>query len=672
MQVTLGVPNYIEGLQIHPPAAAASFLRQWQGHVTSLRFEPVTLADGNRCLGVDYVLVLPDGSRALIVLGALYSEPESLCLPSLMVTCPETRQRDLADLTAKEFLAAGRSMPAVRWLPDHHRVGIDPSVLEGRAIPALCPYVTAVNHIKRYRFAASHLLPGTTIDCACGVGYGSEILIATPTLASYAGVDVDPEAVALARKIAVEPRAQFFAGSIDSADIPPATNVVSLKTLEHVEDPHRFLELLIQKMQPDGRAILSIPAEYWAGSHLNRHHVTNWNFARLHRLLSAYFEHFEIFKQQLSLIGSDTFNHSDIFARPSNPAVDETFVAIASRPRTASRRSRIVIRRDHALGDTILATPLVESIRSRHPDRQVVAVTRHTEVFMNNPNADIVATPAFEPDPMDEVIDLNGMYEANREQHILEAYASAAPQSVSNWMPRLFPSQMHFQCAARRMLDRWEALPIERVLAIHAAATSPDRIWPRDYWQEFLSSALRDNRTGLLVVGAAKDFDLAALDLTSEPSAVSFVSSSDLLTTAAALALSDILVCPDSGLSHVASAVGTRTLVLYGMADPSTRASLTGSSTTIWSEVECRNCLRTLPASDPPLCKLEKSICMESIKPAVVYSSYRSLMESVPVDTWRRRVRAVGISAPVASSRPPSGDSPPQSKKVGILSRWRR
>ncbi len=268
---------------------------------------------------------------------------------------------------------------------------ISANLSAGRAVPAICSYLTAVNHIKRYLFARDHLLPGSVIDCASGAGYGASLLSQSPKLVTYIGIDIDGEAVKFAQALNEQPNVEFRAKPLEQVS-EKALNVVSLETVEHVADPHVFMEMLIDRLAVGGQLILSMPSENWAGSHLNPHHVTNWNMARFEHLLDSYFEHYDIRQQQLSFIREDTFGHSDIFQRPADPNIDETFVAIASKPRERRHRDRVVIRRSRALGDTILATPIAKAVKTMHPDRDVVFVTRHTEVLMNNPYVDIAST----------------------------------------------------------------------------------------------------------------------------------------------------------------------------------------------------------------------------------------------------------------------------------------
>lgn len=672
MDVIVGVPPYIDAIQIHSESTAAAFLSEWRGDIATMRFEVVRLADGSDAIAVDYLLSLPDMSRLLIVLGALMEPAVSLRVPSLMRTGPPDTLRTLAS-AAVGGMPLRPTAPDIRFLPHAQLLGLD-ALLPGRAIPGLCEYSAAITRIKRYRFAAANILPGPTVEYACGAGYGLDILATASAADTFTGVDTDLEVLRLAARFIRTSRVRLSTSLADDTVPDRALNVISLDALQNSPDPHDFIELLIARLARNGRIILSVPSERCAGSHLDPHHVTNWTFQRFSRLLSTYFSDYTIYPQQLSISGMDSFQHSDIYDRPINPDIDRGYIAIAQGTRRTRSLPRIVVQRDRAMGDVILTTPLVDTIRTSYPQHCLVAVTRHTDVFLNNPQVDIVATPALRLRADDVAIDLNGIYELHRALHILEAYSDAAAAVVTGVFPqpRLYLAPSKIRWVGECLAKTFGSTPVTRLVAIHAAATSPDRVWPISHWQDLISSILRDGATGIVLMGAMNDYDSRALDLETEPNVLSFVARADLQTTAAGISLCDALVCPDSGLSHVASAVGTKSLVLYGMANPATRASLTGLTDAIWSEVDCRDCLLSLPPEAPPLCRLPASICMEAIHPALVRQHLADTLAHIQAHSWRRRLRSLGIA--VEESSLPDGNSPISSyvSQATKVRWWRR
>src|SRR2546428_298282 len=50
-------------------------------------------------------------------------------------------------------------------------------------------------HLARYEFAKTNLVQGTLLDMACGVGYGTALLLERPGVSMALGVDISAVAV---------------------------------------------------------------------------------------------------------------------------------------------------------------------------------------------------------------------------------------------------------------------------------------------------------------------------------------------------------------------------------------------------------------------------------------------------------------------------------------------
>lgn len=628
--------------QIHDRGQAADFARNWkpESELAFLRFE-AGVAGGKALRFVDLLFYHPHADQVFVLLGSVLGGDGSLLFPDLVRGWDPAVLDRIAETIRSEVARVPPGHLEVR--PVHRSVvpfDVNSLTIE-RVLPGVRDYCTAVNHIKRYRFARGALRPGRVLDCACGTGYGASMLLHRRDVTGYVGVDLSDFAVGFSRKLVKDPRASFVQRLLAEVDGGPFENVVSLETIEHVPDPHAFLRDLAAKLSPEGQLVLSLPAERWGGSHRNPYHLTNWNYARFERMVSGAFREVKIFQQRLSLLGPDTFGASEIFDRDSDEREDECFIALLQGPREGRRR-RVVVRRRFAIGDTIWATPVVSAARARYPERDIVAVTDATQVFHRNPDADLVVTTAFRPREDDLFIDLDGAYEADRSAHILEAYRAAAGFPVGQVRPSLHPGEDDYRPVLETLEKLgWQAAGVERVVAAHMASASPDRIWPERHWKRILEELLSDRRVGVIFVGGPDDLDPGSLALPAAvmPRTLSVRNRDQLLMTAAAIAIADLFVGPDSGLSHVAAAVGTRGVILYGMADPKTRLPLDGSAVGIWSDAECRGCLHDLPADRAPLCRLEQAVCMERIDPALVQERVRGILATLPAFEWDRRAR---------------------------------
>lgn len=117
-------------------------------------------------------------------------------------------------------------------------------------------------HLERYHYAGKHLVPGTIADIACGTGYGS-FLLAThyhQHLSKIYAVDNEPFCIEYATTHYAHPLISFI--NSDAHNFEPAdllNNIVSLETIEHLEDPTRFIQHMSRYLARKGRFIVSVP-----------------------------------------------------------------------------------------------------------------------------------------------------------------------------------------------------------------------------------------------------------------------------------------------------------------------------------------------------------------------------------------------------------------------------
>jgi len=137
-------------------------------------------------------------------------------------------------------------------------------------------------HVERYEFAAINLVPGTVLDLACGTGYGSNILASSGGTTAVTGVDISEDAIRYATEKYQNPRVTFVCSSAAALTSCSFENVVSLETIEHVEDPDSFFAHLVSLTGPGGRLITSVPTTPSVDA--NPHHKTNFSSRRFRRM----------------------------------------------------------------------------------------------------------------------------------------------------------------------------------------------------------------------------------------------------------------------------------------------------------------------------------------------------------------------------------------------------
>jgi ADP-heptose:LPS heptosyltransferase len=162
----------------------------------------------------------------------------------------------------------------------------------------------------------------------------------------------------------------------------------------------------------------------------------------------------------------------------------------------------------------------------------------------------------------------------------------------------------------------WRAHKLEAkpVIALHPGSGSAQKNWPASRYAEVAALLKRDGARLLIIAGPADDAPLKALRERL---------SGELLTTegltlpqvAALLARCRCLVGNDSGIAHLAAAMGVPTLTIFGPTDPVVWAPSGPAVTVLAPRVPCAPCA---PEKRRSCVTLE---CLASISVDLVYQS---------------------------------------------------
>jgi heptosyltransferase II len=169
-----------------------------------------------------------------------------------------------------------------------------------------------------------------------------------------------------------------------------------------------------------------------------------------------------------------------------------------------------------------------------------------------------------------------------------------------------------------------ERSAVDALLAQHAVqpgqplvALAPGSVWATKRWPYYPELAkLLASRARLVVIGSGADAPFAQAILAAEPSAIDATGRLSLLASAELIGRCGVVVTNDSAPLHLASAMGTPTVAIFGPTVPgfgfgplSPRASVVGRDT-----LPCRPCDR----HGPQRCPLGHHRCMRDILPALV------------------------------------------------------
>lgn len=182
---------------------------------------------------------------------------------------------------------------------------------------------------------------------------------------------------------------------------------------------------------------------------------------------------------------------------------------------------------------------------------------------------------------------------------------------------------------ARALLAAWGAAPQgpgrEFWLGLApGAAFGPAKRWPAAYFARAAELILQKRPGRVFIFGSAGEADSAtavARDLGAR--AVNLAGQTDLLTAAAIMARCQVLLTNDSGLMHLAGALDTPLVAMFGPTNPQTTSPAGGCFTLLKTRAACAPCLKRV-------CPLPRQICFDDLPPEATARAALQLVESRP------------------------------------------
>ncbi|HTZ21766.1 MAG TPA: glycosyltransferase family 9 protein [Opitutaceae bacterium] len=357
---------------------------------------------------------------------------------------------------------------------------------------------------------------------------------------------------------------------------------------------------------------------------------------------------------------------------------------------SASTHNVLVIRRRY-LGDIVLLGPIFRNLRLHWPQARLTALVEpaYADVLALNPDVDAVvplprsgASPGFwwrtlralrrgrfthvfnlDNVPKTALLTrwtdapfraglfyelphrLTGLYThrvidppAEHEQRSIAEYylrvLAAAEVPVVSHEIRLIPREADL-AFARELLGRLfrPVIPAPtRFLLVHPGSRSPFRLWPTERFGEVCRRVRAElNARVVLIAGPGEERMLQAILAHAGSDQLVIDRSLSVPQFAALATLADALLCHDSGPMHVATAVGTPVVALFG-----------SQNVALWRPVGDRHVLLQAPTPCGDAC-VAPGQCVPS-------DSYRSYcVRRIPVDEVCAAVRTLFASLPARS-----------------------
>lgn len=172
-----------------------------------------------------------------------------------------------------------------------------------RMVPENAGAETFWEHIYRYRFAKKFVRNQRVLDIACGEGYGAAALLHAGASHVF-GIDISANTCGHARS-----KYGLDVSAGDALNIPLQDRtvdlIVSFETIEHVDQPQKFLDECARILVPNGLLIISTPNRdvYSENGKHNVFHKKELNLPEFVDLVSKKFDISRLYTQLPRKVG---------------------------------------------------------------------------------------------------------------------------------------------------------------------------------------------------------------------------------------------------------------------------------------------------------------------------------------------------------------------------------
>lgn len=345
----------------------------------------------------------------------------------------------------------------------------------------------------------------------------------------------------------------------------------------------------------------------------------------------------------------------------------------AARPTGEMSIRKILVRAPNWIGDAVMCLPALEALKSLYPSAEIhlLAKQRVVPVFENNPAVSAFITVGgghngffgalrLSKELREHDFDLAVLFQnafgaalvaflsgirervgyardmrsglltkavpataAIRKRHqvfyylnIIEALG-AKPQASP--VPKIFITGAERK-AAREFLEKQGLAGRPVFGAAPGAAFGPAKKWPVERFASVLKGLTDEHKGAALVFGGPDDREACAAVKAAFPAAIDLSGKMTLRESMALVELAQVFITNDSGPMHLAAALGTPTVGIFGSTEDSLTGPVGPSVAVVREKTECSPCFKRE-------CRFGHYDCLRKVEASVVLAKAREMIE---------------------------------------------
>ena len=324
-----------------------------------------------------------------------------------------------------------------------------------------------------------------------------------------------------------------------------------------------------------------------------------------------------------------------------------------------SEAKKILIVRLSSLGDVLLTTPVVRSLKKNYPQLLIDFLIKKNFAdavrFNPNINSTIIYDDSLKlleqlkDNSYDLIIDLHNNFRSKKivRQLGLPAYKFVKPNFEKfilvhfkiNLLKDIKPiTQRYANVISNLELDgdglelfipdsvKSELEEFNNVIGICPGAVHFTKRWPIEFYAEF-GRRLAEDGYKVAILGGKSDRDICSDMQMMIPNSIDLSNNNDLFQTAAHMKNCKAVVCNDSGLMHTAAAMGIPVISIFGSTVKEFGFAPYGVQSLVIEnhDLNCRPCTHIGKSK----CTKRHFKCMNEITPNLVYDKFQNLLGSL-------------------------------------------